>query len=153
MDQELWQRIGTAITRAQGPEDVAESRAVFRSLWEDTAPSEHALRCVIAHYAADLETEPYAERAWDEAALDEFEAAPPESWSEVGIADSAGMLPSLHLNLADVIHRCGDADLARAHLTMAERHLDLLPDDAYGTTVRTGITGVRGRLDASVEGG
>lgn len=148
MDRELWSRITDTITMSR-EHDRVTSREAFRSVWDDTPPTEHVLRCVIAHYAADCEDAPEHERAWDESALREFELAPEEGWAEVGIADPTGMLPSLHLNLADVAHRCGDVDVARTHLVLATEHLQRLPDDAYGATVRTGVEGVRERIGSA----
>lgn len=53
-----------------------------------------------------------------------------------------GFYPSLHLNLAEDYRRLGAIDAARRHLEEARARLDALADDAYGTTVRTGIENV-----------
>lgn len=149
MDLDLWARIGAAITtsREAGGSETARSRLL--GLWDETPTSEHALRCVIAHYVADLESSVADEQSWDERALSEYDAAAAHDWEAIGIADPAGMQASLHLNLADSAHRDGDADAATHHLAHAETHVGRLGDDAYGATVRTGLRGLRERLTSS----
>ncbi len=49
------------------------------------------------------------------------------------------MYPSLHVNLADVMHRTGDIAGARRHLGLAQQASDALADDGYGRMIRSGI--------------
>ena len=60
-------RIGAAM--AQGPD---EARRLLAAIWDD---GPDALRRVaVAHYLADLQTDPHDELAWDRRALAEAEA-------------------------------------------------------------------------------
>ncbi|RFS45521.1 hypothetical protein D0Q02_16740 [Micromonospora craniellae] len=55
-------------------------------------------------------------------------------------------LPSLRLNLADAHRRAGDATEARRHLAVTD--LAALPEDGYGTMIRSGVERARQALDA-----
>ena len=46
-----------------------EGRAGLETCWASTTPDDHAQRCVIAHYLADLQTDLDDEIRWDETAL------------------------------------------------------------------------------------
>lgn len=145
---DLWPEISALITAPAG--DAAErvgKLARLRALWERCPAGRDALRCVIAHYAADLEPLVGDELAWDERALAAYERSEPVQWAALGITDPAGMLPSLHLNLADDFHRSGDLGQARRHLRLAEANVDrLVGSGPYGDTVRAGLVGLRGRI-------
>ena len=52
---------------------------------------------------------------------------------------SAGLYPSLHLNLGDCYRRLGDLDRAREHLELARAGMGALGDDAYGDLIRRGL--------------
>ena len=94
---------------------------------------------VLAHYAADVEEDPAEELRWDLQALAAADA----------VADRLavrGFYPSLHLNLADVYRRLGDAEWATDHLDRARTTLDVLPDDGYGRMIRGGIDPCADRL-------
>ncbi len=59
-----------------------------------------------------------------------------------------GLLPSLHLNLADCLRRLGDGSGARQHLAAAAASIDELADDDYGRMIRAGLWHVREALEA-----
>ncbi|HUS61677.1 MAG TPA: hypothetical protein VMY34_05735, partial [Acidimicrobiales bacterium] len=66
---------------------------------------------------ADLQGDEALELAWDLRALDAANEVADERLTSAGmIGTIAGMLPSLHLNLADVYARLGELDRAREHL-------------------------------------
>jgi hypothetical protein len=48
----------------------------------------------------------------------------------------SGLLPSLHLNVADVQRRLGNEDEAQRHYALGLEHLEALDDDAYGQSLR-----------------
>jgi len=48
----------------------------------------------------------------------------------------AGLLPSLHLNLAHDYARLGRHEEARRHHSLAVQHKDALGDDSYGDQLR-----------------
>ncbi|KXK61712.1 hypothetical protein AWW66_11940 [Micromonospora rosaria] len=127
----------------------AEARDALDALWTRVGPDGDALhRCTIAHYLADLQEDVAAELAWDRRALaavtdltDERARRFHTSWQV------RGLLPSLHLNLADGYRRLGEVGSAREHLDLARETVDDLPDDGYGTMIRAGIGNLAEALD------
>ena len=127
-----------------------EARRRLTDLWGRVGPDGDPLhRVTLAHFLADLQDDVRAELCWDERAL---AAAGDLTDERAQHYDAAlrvrGMLPSLHLDLADCLRRLGDLSGARRHLARAEASVDELPDDAYGGLVRTGLEHVRGALEA-----
>ena len=105
-------------------------------------------RCVLAHYAADVQDDPHEELRWDQRAL----AAADEVTEERARAHDpslriAGFYPSLHLNLADVHRRLGNDADARHHLGRARARVGQLSDDGYGQMIRSGIERCGERLE------
>ncbi len=82
--------------------------------WSRTDDRHPAMRCVLAHYLADLEESLDAEVTWDERALAAYAEVGPDDLRPVGIDSAAGLAPSLHLNLGDGYLRQGRDDLSRA---------------------------------------
>jgi hypothetical protein len=128
----------------------AEARERLTDLWEGVGPDGDPLhRVTLAHFLADLQDDVRSELRWDERAL---AAAGDLTDERARRYDTAlrvrGMLPSLHLNLADCLRRLGDAPGARQHLARAEESIGELADDGYGRLVRTGLEHVRGALEA-----
>ncbi|MFF0379209.1 hypothetical protein [Actinoplanes missouriensis] len=135
--------IGAAVEQGRAG-DRAEARDSLTRLWESVGENGDALhRCSIAHYLADLQDTVADELAWDQRALaavtdlDDERARRFDESLQV-----RAFLPSLHLNLADAYRRAGRPDEARHHLAAAAVGLDLLPDDEYGSMIRTGVTRV-----------
>jgi tetratricopeptide (TPR) repeat protein len=120
--------------------DTAAARARFTELWDRVDDPFH--RCALAHHAADVQEEPADELRWDLRALAAADAVP----DPLAVR---GFYPSLHLNLADVYRRLGDAERAADHLDRARATLDTLPDDGYGQMIRGGIARCAGRLAPS----
>lgn len=143
-----WNDITTALAPVLG-EDPGEGAPRLRALWEASRPEEHAQRCVLAHYLADLEPHLADEVRWDEIALEEFFQVHENDLSPVGIASAAGLAPSLHLNLGEGFRRQGDIARAREHLALGRAAAGVLGDDAYSTMIRKGLDGLGGRLDAT----
>lgn len=69
--------------------------------WANTSEADHAHRCVLAHYLAELETDLAAEVDWDEQALASFAHVSDADLTPVGIPAAAGLTPSMQLNLGD----------------------------------------------------
>ena len=82
-------------------------RQALLACWEQTDPAQHAFRCVLAHYLADVEDSVDDEVAWDTTALAEYAHLRGDDLAAVGIPDAAGLAPSLHLNLGDGYLRQG----------------------------------------------
>ncbi|GAB3473255.1 hypothetical protein [Nocardiopsis coralliicola] len=133
-----------AITRAvlagrAGGTDSA--RSALLELWSEIGADGDPLhRCTLAHYLADLYTDPAQALAWDVRALDAADAVTEERVQRhhAGL-NIAGFYPSLHLNLADCYRRLGSFDAAGAHLAAAREHAPDLPDDPYGASLRTAL--------------
>lgn len=125
-----------------------EARAAFAELWNEVSDGDPFHQCVLAHYMADAQDEPLDELEWDRKALaaaDRMSRERPEAASLTILS----FYPSLHLNLADVLHRVGRADEARKHLVQAQQSVDALSNDAYGQMIRGGIERLAARLAAS----
>jgi hypothetical protein len=119
--------------------DRAGARQALEQLWEK-AQGDALHRCSIAHYAADVQDSVTDELMWDERALAAATELTDERTQEFDASMQVrALLPSLHLNLADAHRRAGNAAQARHHLAAATAHVDILPDDAYGQMIRSGI--------------
>jgi len=146
-----WTRITSAIATALGTDPEA-GRTQLLACWDGTGDGDHARRCVLAHYLADLEPELDAEVRWDERALAAFREVGDGELADVGIPSAAGLAPSLHLNLGDGYLRQGRVAEARAQLDagLAARHL--LPDDGYGRLIGGGLDRLAERVGAAERG-
>ncbi|GIL35333.1 hypothetical protein [Phycicoccus sp. DTK01] len=142
-----WSEVLAGVTQSLGGGRDA-GRARMLAAWDGAGPGEHAPRCVLAHYLADLEPALADEVAWDEVALREHAYLADDALAPVGIPSAAALAPSLHLNLGDGYRRQGRITEARRELEAAETTAHLLGDDGYGELLRGGIERLRARLDA-----
>ena len=141
-----WDAVVAAVTSALTG-DTALGRARLLACWADTGAADHAHRCVLAHYLADLETELDREVAWDRTALTEHAHVRAGDLAAIGIPSARGMLPSLHLNLGDGLLRGGDVSGAGQHLDEGLAACDALGDDGYAAMVRGGLERLGQRVD------
>ncbi|CCQ18279.1 MAG: hypothetical protein WBD41_11485 [Rhodococcus sp. (in: high G+C Gram-positive bacteria)] len=135
--------IAQAVTDGRsGNADTA--RTQLQDLWKLIGVSGDPFhRCTLAHYMADLHTDPAQALAWDVRALDAADAVSEQRVQQHHTnLHIEGFYPSLHLNLADNYRRLGSFDTAREHLTAARERLSALPDDSYGELIRTALDGV-----------
>lgn len=147
-----WDTILEAVAvGSAGPSGPA--RHALQECWDRTRVSDHAERCVLAHFLADQQADPSAELEWDARALAEHGQVAETAFTAIGIPAAAGFLPSLHLNLGVDQLRAGDLDAAREHLAAARAAQHLLSDEGYGAMVRGGIDRLGRRLDAAIGGG
>ncbi len=142
-----WEHILAAIGTALGG-DSEQGHHDLRICWANTSETDHAHRCVLAHYLADLETDLGAEVGWDEQALASFAHVSDADLTPVGIPAAAGLAPSLHLNLGDGYLRQGRTEEARDELNVGLAALSALPDDGYGAMIYRGLSGLQERLSA-----
>jgi hypothetical protein len=96
-----------ASTRAEYAGRIDEARVLSRQAWERATGFVDA--CVAAHYVARYELDPVERLRWNEIALKQAEAAPPER--------VAAWLPSLCVNL-------GRAHQALGHESDARRYFE-----------------------------
>ena len=140
-----WDDIKAAVGVALSGDKVTARRGLRRS-WSDTAATDHAQRCVLAHYLADLEDDLDAEVAWDEQALNAYARVGDTELAPVGIPAATGLAPSLHLNLGDGYLRQGRPAQAREQLAAGLAALSSLPETEYGAMIRRGLAGLQDRL-------
>jgi hypothetical protein len=129
----------------------ADARRRLTDLWDRVGPDGDPLhRVTLAHFLADLQDDVRAELRWDERALAAADDLTDERAQQYDAALRVrGLLPSLHLNLADCLRRLGDASGARQHLAEAAASIDeLADDDDYGRMIRAGLWHVRQALEA-----
>jgi hypothetical protein len=131
-----------------------EARQRLTGLWARVGPDGDPLhRVTLAHFLADLQDDVRAELRWDERALAAAGDLTDERAQQYdAVLRVRGLLPSLHLNLADCLRRLGDAAGARQHLARAESSVDALADDDYGRLIRTGLWHIRAALEAGSTG-
>lgn len=138
-----------AVTAAVGltlSGEKARGRADLLSCWEAAGEDDHARRCVIAHYLADLEPDLPDEVAWDERALAAYEHVTDLDLAPIGIPSAAGLEPSLRLNLGDGYLRQGRIEEANAQLEAGLAAQGVLPHEGYGGLIRQGLAGLRNRI-------
>ena len=99
--------------------DKDRGRAALISYWDSTSGVEHAQRCVIAHYLADLQPSLEDEVAWDEVALSEHGHVSDEDLAPLRMQSAGGLAASLHLNLGDGYLRQGRVGAAGANYLAA----------------------------------
>lgn len=138
---DIMSAVGVALSgdRAQGQRELS-------ACWAGTTDSDHAQRCVLAHYLADLEDVLGDEVAWDERALAEHAHVGEAELAPLGISSAASLAPSLHLNLGDGYLRRGDILRAQDQLEAGLAARSALPDDGYGAMLRGGLAGLQERL-------
>ncbi|MFI6517862.1 hypothetical protein ACIBF1_20055 [Spirillospora sp. NPDC050679] len=132
--------IGRAVAEAQAG-GIDSARRELLALWSTIGVTGDPLhRCTLAHHLADLYEDPAQALAWDVRALDAAHAVTEQRVQQhhAGL-HIAGFFPSLHLNLADDYRRLGSFDAAGEHITAAKEHAPDLPQDAYGTLLRTAL--------------
>lgn len=123
----------------------AEAREAFSLLWDELRDGDPFHRCVLAHYMADAQDDPEQELEWDRRALAAADCISRERPDAASLT-VLSLYPSLHLNLADVLHRVGRVDEARKHLKLAQQSADALSDDGYGQMIRGGVERLAARL-------
>lgn len=143
-----WDEIIAAVGLTLGGEREAGG-AALRRCWSRTRETDHAQRCVIAHYLADLEPDVDEEVAWDERALAAYRHVGDADLAPIGISTARGMAPSLHLNLGDGYLRQGRLEEARAQLAAGLGHQDALGSDGYGDLIRGGLARLGERIEAA----
>lgn len=143
-----WDDVTTAVVLAISGDKVAGKRALEQA-WASTGSEDHAKRCVLAHYLADLQEDLVDEVRWDELALEHYPHIQPDELSAIGIPDARGLAPSLHLNLGDGYLRQDRVEDARLQLAAGQANQDALSYDAYGGLIRKGLQGLEQRLAQS----
>jgi hypothetical protein len=118
--------------------EAAQARELLAALWEDVdAGDDPFARCFAAHSLADVQDDPREELRWDVIALDAGEAVSEERAAAREIpGGKRGLMPSLHLNLAESYLRVGDDEQASGHYRAGLEFVPFLGDDSYGDAIR-----------------
>jgi hypothetical protein len=125
--------------RASG--DVAGARSALEVLLPLARSSNTLDWLFFAHSFADVQDDPAEELRWDQSALEALHRlTEAEAEAEAVHGGKAGLLPSLHLNLAHVYRRLGDEVRAQRHHAEGIKHLDALDQEAYGRSIRAAFT-------------
>jgi hypothetical protein len=116
----------------------ADARAELSALWPQVdAAGDPFARCFLAHSLADVQDDPREELRWDLVALEAGEAVTDERAGERAVPGGRrGLLPSLHLNLAESYLRVGDEHQARQHYAAGLEFVPSLGPGAYGDSIR-----------------
>ncbi|HEY6741550.1 MAG TPA: hypothetical protein VI110_04260 [Lapillicoccus sp.] len=145
-----WTTVLAAVGEAQTG-DRSAGRDGLLACWARTSPADHAYRCVLAHYLADLQDSLDDEVAWDQVALEESAHLHGAALTAVGIPDVAGLAPTLHLNLGDGYLRQGRVGEAAEQLRQGQAAVGVLSDDGYGRMIRDGLTRLEARVAQAAE--
>jgi hypothetical protein len=147
MDHPMWPTVVDGIVASQAGRTEEAVRGLTTA-WNQCGESDHAMRCVVAHFLADLQEDVRAELDWDQRALAAHVHVQDEDLAPLGVPSARAFLPSLHLNLGDGWFRAGDQEQAERHLQEARAAMDELGDDSYGAMIRSGIARLASRLGA-----
>lgn len=130
--------------------EIARARQELLAIWEELGVLGDPLhRCTLAHYLADLQTDPAVALMWDVRALDAASALTDQRAGEhhAGL-EVAGFYPSLHLNIADNLRRLGSFEAAAEQISRSEERVAALPAGPYGDMIRAAIGGVSDAIAA-----
>jgi hypothetical protein len=131
----------------EGDRDGA--RAGLEQLWDANKEADPVTKCGLAHSLADVQDSPQAELKWDLKALTSVLDASDSDVGALGMAQGvAGLMPSLHLNLADVYRRLGWLEVAKGHALQARRALASVEANPYFDTIADAIERVLTKVGA-----
>jgi hypothetical protein len=135
-----------------GHHDAARER--LSTLWQTLPTDDVFHRCVIAHYLADLQSDPHDELRWDQTALELALTSEPRAFEgRIPDVSYASFLPSLHLNLAASHERVGDLVAASEAASNALRAVDAVNATPLGDLTRAAIARICARLGVVVDSG
>lgn len=142
IDDPILAGVGDAISLTR--DEPARARAKLAELWTTVGEAGDALhRCAIAHAMADVCETVDDELVWDLRALEAGVVLDDDRLAAAGMAASVeGLLSSLHLNLADVYRRLGDAAKAREHVAASTAAIASLAGDGYSEMIRQALSRV-----------
>lgn len=144
------------VLRAAGQRDLLDVQERLRLLsagWAVLPETAFAKRCVVAHYLADLHSDPAEALDWDLRALDAYRWIDQDDLLPLGIEDPAIFAPSLHLNVGDDYFALGEFARADSHARSAEEALSRVASDPLNIMIGRGVIALRERAKAALSGG
>ena len=147
MNDPILAGVGDAIALTR--DEPARARAKLAALWAAVGEHGDALhRCAIAHAMADVCESVDDELVWDLRALDAGVLLDDARLEAAGMAASVeGLMSSLHLNLADVYRRLGNAAKSREHVAASNAAIASLAGDGYTEMVKTALSRITFSLE------
>ncbi|NGN69352.1 hypothetical protein G5C51_36380 [Streptomyces sp. A7024] len=137
-------RIGQAVMLHRGG-DRAMARERLGGLWTELGADGDAVQqCMLAHYLAGVQDDPYDALAWDLRALQ----------AAAGVAHEPavrGFYPALYLRLGVDYARLGRLAEARRELARAQTSAAQAGDGDFAAGVRAGIGRLAARLEAAAQ--
>lgn len=151
-------RIAAAVATGHGgARSYAEE--LLQDVWQEIAQSgsDPLHVCAAAHALADVQHDVREELRWDMLALEAASSVTDDRLREAGaLVTARGLLPSLHLNVADASLRLGDRRGAQLDVRLGTAALGSLPGGAYAQVVGDALARlpvhVRDRGDPATRG-
>lgn len=144
---DLLQAVGQGALHPTG-----DQLATLLAYWDRAPVAAYAKRCVIAHYLADLHSDPLDALRWNLAALDAYSGVRRDDLASIGIDDAASFEPSLHLNVGNDYFMLGRfaeaAQHARAAMTARDQPAASSP---LAAMIARGAIRLRERADQALQ--
>jgi hypothetical protein len=134
--------------------DRAAGTQALTELWNGLDAGDAAARCILAHFLADVQDDVGDEIAWDNTSLAEAAKTSDDELRAIHPGMRvAGLMSSLHLNLADGYRRLGRFEVAVRHLKSSVDGNPALTGDApedlaYRDLIVTGQERVAAAIEA-----
>jgi hypothetical protein len=131
---------GVELHHHRGQREAA--RDLFVQIWDDIGGEggDPLHVCVLAHAMADVQDDVHQELVWDLRALAAVDRVTDERVAQAGVTlPTAGLYPSLHLNVGECYRKLGDLGRAREHLQQAQAMIGALGDDEYAQLIKGGL--------------
>src|SRR5579862_230012 len=113
----------------EGEGSPAEAARLFQQAWKEAGNAHE--KFTAAHYVARHQNGHAEKLEWDMIAL--------KYASEINSPEIKSIFPSLYLNIAKDFENLGDAVKARENYMLANRYSTHLPEDGYGSLIKSGI--------------
>ncbi len=138
---------GVELHHHRGQREAAHD--LFVQVWDDIGGGggDPLHVSVLAHAMADVQDDVRQELVWDLRALAAVDRVTDERVAQAGVTlPTAGLYPSLHLNVGECYRKLGDLGRAREHLQQAQAMIGALGDDEYGQLIKGGLERLAGQL-------
>ncbi len=114
---------------AEGHGEMEKAKNLFLQAWEESRSDFE--KFTVAHFVARHQETVSDKLKWDQTSL--------EMALKVKDENINGSFPSLYLNIGKCYEDLNELDLAKKNYQLADSYLDFLPEDGYGTMIKSGI--------------